>query len=136
MRLATLLVVTALAGPALSQPLPPLPKTPEGNYEMGQRFANCSARFVHMASVARRAGLVDTVTLAEGRARGRKLAGMVFLAQGMAPERAAETEHTFDTLVEVKLMDLRARAELDFDAYRAAIPLEFAKECEPLVPIQ
>ena len=89
-----------------------------------------------MAFIARRARLSDTVTLAEGKARGWKVAGMFFLAEGMDPSRATETEQTFDTLVEVKLMDLKARAEMNPEAYKAAIPVEFAKECEPLVPIQ
>lgn len=137
MRLVVLVTATSvLASSASAQPLPALPETREGNYAMGQRFANCSARFAHMALIARRAGLSDTVTLAEGKARGWKFAGMVFLAQGMAPSRAADTEQTFDTLVEVKVMDLKARAELNPEAYRQAIPVEFAQECEPLVPMQ
>lgn len=131
-----MLAALALVSPAQAQPLQPLPTTREGNFAMGQRFANCSARFAHMALIAQRAGFPDTLTLAEGKARGWKVAGMIFLAEGMDPSRATETEQTFDTLVEVKLMDLKARAELNGDAYKQAIPVEFAKECEPLVPIQ
>lgn len=104
-----MLTVLAIAGPVQAQPLQELPTTPEGNYAMGQRFANCSARFAHMAYIARRAELLDTVSLAEGKARGWKVAGMMFLAEGMDPSRIGETEQTFDTLVEVKLMDLKAR---------------------------
>lgn len=131
-----LAVAAAIASPAWGQPLPPLPTTREGNYELGQRFANCSARFQLMAHVARRAELADTVTLAEGRARGWKVAGMFFLAEGLDPSRVTETERTFDALVEVKLMGLKARYELDPAAMTSAVPVEFARECEPLVPMQ
>ena len=134
--IAFLIAALAFCSRATAQPLLPLPTTPEGNYAMGQRFANCSARFAHMAFFARRADLPDTVALAEGKARGWKVAGMMFLAQGMSPSRVNETEQTFDALVEVKLMDLKAKAEMDAEAYRKAIPVDFAKECEPLVPTQ
>ena len=136
MRIIALLAVAAIASPALAQPLPELPKTREGYYALGQRFANCSATFQMFAFVARRTDHPDTVTLAEGRARGWKVAGMLFLAEGMDPSRATDTEQTFDTLVEVKLMELKARYELNADALTKAVPVEFAKDCEPLVPMQ
>lgn len=132
--LAALLLATASS--ALAQPLPDLPKTREGNYALGQRFANCSARMQMFAFVAGRAGFPDTVTLAEGKARGWKVAGMIFLAEGMDPSRVTETEQTFDTLVEVKLMDLKARYEVNPPEFTKAVPVEFARECEPLAPMQ
>lgn len=132
--LAALLLATA--SPTLAQPLPELPKTREGNYALGQRFANCSARMQMFALVAARAGFPDTVTLAEGKARGWKVAGMTFLAEGMDPSRVTETEQTFDTLVEVKLMDLKARYEMNPPEFTKAVPVEFARECEPLAPMQ
>lgn len=136
MRIALLIAAAlVLAAPASAQPMPPMPTTREDNYELGKRFANCSASFQLMAFVARRAQLPDTVTLAEGRARGWKYAGLMFLAEGMDPSRT-DTSEVFDALVEVKLMELRARYETNPDALQAAIPVDFARECEPLVPLQ
>ena len=135
---AVLVAVAVLAAvtAAQAQPLEPLPTSREGNYGMAQRFANCSAWFGMMEVVAKRMDRPDTVTLAQGRARGWKVAGLLFMVEGMAPSRATEAQSTFDTLVEVKLMELKARYETDAASLTKALPVEFARECEPLVPTQ
>ncbi|MDO8410364.1 MAG: hypothetical protein Q7S93_09925 [Phenylobacterium sp.] len=134
--IAALLGALVVANPAAAQQLQPLPTTREGNYAMAQRFANCSAWFGLMEVVATRTGMPETVTLAQGRARGWKVAGLLFMVEGMALSRAAEATATFDNLVEVRLMELKARYEQDAVAITKALPVEFARECEPLVPMQ
>jgi len=89
-----------------------------------------------MAYAAQRAGMTDTVVLAEGKARGWKVVGMMFIAQGLAPDASKNTERTFDNLVQIKLEELKARSELDVAAYTAALPGEMKRECEPLAPMQ
>jgi hypothetical protein len=123
----------ACAGGAVAQPLP---STPQGNYQLGEQYAKCSATFGLMAVVAQGARLPDTATLAANKARGWKLAGMYFLAEGLDPSRQMETETTFDTLVELELADLKSRYEQDSDVVKTSIPLEFARDCEPLAPMQ
>ena len=131
-----MLAATILSGSAGAQELQLLPKTPDENWAMGQRFANCSARFVQMAHIAKKMNLPDTVVLAEGKARGWKVVGMMFLVQGIDPARQTETERVFDNLVQIKFEDLKSRYELNPAALTAATPGELAAECQPLVPMQ
>ena len=66
---------------ASAQPRP-LPTTPDEHYALGRRFAECSARVTFVAAVAQGAGLTDTAKLAEGVARGWKVAGTMILVDG------------------------------------------------------
>jgi len=132
----TLLSLALAAVMSGSAPEQSLPNSPEGYYALGQEFANCSAHQALTAFVAGRAGSPDATTLAEGRARGWKFAGMVFLAEGLDPSRRSQTERTFDSLVQVKLNELKSRYDVDADAPKEAIPKEYARECAPLVPMQ
>jgi hypothetical protein len=125
-----LLVAVAVASPALAG-VRPLPATQEGNYALGQLFAQCSARVAFVAEAAHRVGLDNNAKLAQGVARGWKFAGMVILADGLAQSRQTDTEQTFDALVENKLDQLRARRELDPAASAKEMTLEFEQECEP-----
>ena len=134
--IAALLSVLVVTNSAVAQQLQPLPTTREDNYATAQRFANCSAWFGLMEVVATRTGMPETVTLAQGRARGWKVAGLLFMVEGMAPSRATEATATFDNLVEVRLMELKARYEQDAAFITESLPMEFARECEPLVPMQ
>ena len=126
---------TALAPPAQAQ-LRPLPKTPDESYAVGQVFAQCSARIAFVADAAHRSGLENNAKLAEGVSRGWKFAGMVILADGLAPSRQVETEQTFDALVENKLDQLRAEFEFDPSGATKNSLIEFEKECEPWAPTQ
>jgi hypothetical protein len=115
------------------------PQTRAEHYEVGQRFASCSAYFAYGADVARSAGLEDSAVAIEGMERGWRLAGMFLLVDGLAESRQTETETTFLTLQEIKVDQLKARRELgvvmgndDPEAWIA----EYQEECGPWLPMQ
>ena len=113
-----------------------LPTTREGNYAVGQKFAHCGAHFAFSALIAKRNDMNDAATSFEDQARGWKLAGMVFLSEAMAEDRKADTEKTFDILVEAKVSTLKARHEVDSASSNAEFIKEFNENCLPLRPTQ
>lgn len=129
------LVAVVVAGPAFAQ-LRGLPNTPDDNYALGQRFAQCSARVAFVGEIAKGAGMTDTANLAEGVSRGWKLAGMMFLVDGLAESRQPKTEEVFDSLVANKLDQLRARREINPADANATTRAEFDAECQPWAETQ
>lgn len=128
----------ASAGMALPVPIQSdesWPATKDESWRLGQRFAACSAYLSFIALIDRKANLPASADQLENLARGWKSAGMLFLAVGIDPSRATETESTFDNLVDLKIADLKAEDELD-PLGLEKIPQEFARECHPLVTMQ
>jgi hypothetical protein len=113
-----------------------LPTTREGNYAVAQKFAHCGAHFAFAAFIAKRNDMKDAAAAFEDQARGWKLPGMFFLSEAMSKDRAADTEKTFDILVEAKVSTLKARHEIDSASSKDEFAKEFEENCFPLRPTQ
>jgi hypothetical protein len=134
--LALAFMLSANIGYAKEPDLIPFPKTREGNYAVAQKFAHCGAYFAFIALLARRNDMIDVATGSEDQARGWKLTGMFFLSEAMAEDRKADTEKTFDILVEAKVSTLKARHEADSASSKDDFAKEFDENCLPLRPTQ
>ena len=113
-----------------------LPTTPEGNYAVAQRFANCSGHFAFAAFLANRNGLSDAAQAFGDMQRGWKLAGMFFLAESMSKGRLSETGKTFDYLVESKVTIMKAKFELDPRGSNQEFQGQYQEKCIPWVETQ
>ena len=134
--LALAFMLSANRGYAKEPGLIPFPTTREGNYAVAQKFAHCGAFFVFTALIAKRNDMNYAATSFEDQARGWKLTGMFFLSEAMAEDRKADTEKTFDILVEAKVSTLKARHEVDSASSKDDFAKEFEENCFPLRPTQ
>ncbi|MFN5824990.1 MAG: hypothetical protein ACK44T_13320 [Sphingomonadales bacterium] len=134
--LALALMLSANSGYAKEPDLIPFPTTREGNYAVAQKFAHCGAHFAFVALIAKSNDKNDAASAFEDQARGWKLAGMFFLAEAMAEDRKADTERTFDILVEAKVSQLKALHEVDSASSGSNFTDEFNENCLPLRPTQ
>lgn len=132
-------VVAALIvmGAATANAAPrPFPSTPEGNYDVGQTFAHCSAHWLMAAQLAAGLNLPETATAFGDTARGWKVAGMIFLAEGLSEEKQLQTAKVFDDLAAAKLQQLKAEHELHPDAPADSLTTAFQVECGEWVDTQ
>lgn len=133
---AAVLIIVGENVAASDGKLQPLPTTADGNYAVAERFAQCSGHFAFAAFIAQRNGLTDSATAFGDMQRGWKLAGMFFLAESMARDRAKETERTFANLVANKVSVMKGKFEIDPKGSNEEFQREYQKNCGPWVETQ
>lgn len=123
--------MVALPFDAVSQDFP---RTRSEFYEVGERFAHCSAYFAHAASAAERAGLSESANAFSGMERGWALAGTLLLTEGVDETRQTDVQVLFGTLQHNKLDQIRAQQELGQSADESA--QAYQRECGPWTDMQ
>lgn len=109
-------------------------------YAVGETFAHCSGHFAFAAEVARSNSLVDTAVSFEGMERGWRVAGMIFLVEGLDASRQTEVETLFGTMQQIEVERLRAEREvaqaIGDASYDALSGERFMVLCGPWIELQ
>lgn len=117
------------ASPAYTQAV--FPQTKSEHYQVGQKFASCSAYFRYGASVARANGLEDSAIAIEGMERGWKVAGTFLLFDGLDESRQMLVEDIFENFQTIKVDQIKANREMAEARGTLFDPAaEYQAECE------
>ena len=112
-----------------------MPTTKAGFYQTGERFAECSAYFAHVAQFARDGGRPKNATAVEEVERRWRIAGLFLLTEGLDQSRKGEAQELFANLQAAKVDQLRASRGLPPEAF-VKIFREYQDDCVPWADLQ
>ena len=112
MRAFSIALIAAGLTASVAHAQPAFPQTQSDHYQVGQKFAFCSAYYGYAASLARANGLPDSAVAFEDMERGWKVAGIFLLLGGLDETRRSQVAEIFGNLQAIKLTQIRAKREI------------------------